>query len=89
MESCSKVTMHYLASRVMIEMSIFCDAINFIIGDAANYTNVWFVDLGALTTTNRGEWFSDVKILEKLSYIETCDDIPHPIVHVDKVPLAM
>ena len=31
----------------------------------------------------------DVKILKKPSYVETCDDIVHPIAHVGKVPLAM
>ena len=38
---------------------------------------------------NHGEWFSDVKILEKLDYVETCDDIVHPIAQVGNIPLAI
>ena len=52
--------------------------------------NVWFVDLGASNQmTNHAEWFSDVRNLEKLGYVEISDDIAHPIAQVGKVPLAM
>ena len=39
--------------------------------------------------TSHGEWFNDVKTLEKLGYVETGDDTAHPIAEVGKVPLAM
>jgi hypothetical protein len=39
--------------------------------------------------TYHGEWFRDVKNLEKPGYVETGDDIAHPIVHIGNVPLAM
>ena len=39
--------------------------------------------------TNHGEWFKDVKNLEKPGYVETSDDIVYPIAHVGKVPLDM
>ena len=40
-------------------------------------------------TASHGEWFIDVKFLEKLGYVETSDDIVHPIAHICKVSLAM
>ena len=56
----------------------------------AGYKNVCFVDLGASNhMTSHGEWFSDVKNLEKPGYVETGDDTAHPISEVGKVPLAM
>jgi hypothetical protein len=52
--------------------------------------NVWYVDSGASNhMTNHGEWFRDVKNLEKLGYVETGDDTAHPIAHIENVPLAM
>ena len=52
--------------------------------------NVWFVDSHAsYHMTSHGEWFSYVRNLEKLGYVETCDDTAHPITQVGKVPLAM
>ena len=40
-----------------------------------------FIDLGASNhMTGHGEWFSDVKKLEKLGDVETNDDTTHLIV---------
>jgi hypothetical protein len=39
--------------------------------------------------TYHGEWFRDVKNLEKPSYVETGDDTAHPIAHIENVPLVM
>ena len=36
-----------------------------------------------------GEWFRDVKNLDRLGYVETGDDTSHPIAHVRNVPLSM
>ena len=58
--------------------------------NAADYKNVWFVDSGASNhMTSHDEWFSDVKNLEKLGYVETGDDTTHPIAQISKVPMAM
>jgi hypothetical protein len=39
--------------------------------------------------TYHGEWFRDVKNLEKSGYVETKDDTAHPIAHIRDVPLVM
>jgi hypothetical protein len=39
--------------------------------------------------TYHGDWFRDVKNLEKSGYVETRDDTTHPIAHIGNVPLAM
>jgi hypothetical protein len=57
---------------------------------STNVDNVWYVDSGAFNhMTYHGEWFRDVKNLEKLGYVETKDDTAHPIAHIRNVPLAM
>jgi hypothetical protein len=57
---------------------------------STNVDNVWYVDLGAFNhMTYHGEWFRDVKYLEKPGYVETGDDTAHPIAHIRNVPLAM
>ncbi len=57
---------------------------------STNVDNVWYVDLGASNhMTYHGEWFRDVKNLEKPGYVETGDDTAHPIVHIGNVPLVM
>ena len=49
-----------------------------------------YVDSSASShMTNHGKWFSDVRNLEKLGYVEIGDDTAHPIAQVGKVPLAM
>ena len=64
--------------------------VNSMTDNAADCKNVWFVDSGASShMTSHGEWFSDVKNLEKLGYVKTDDDIAHPITQVTKVPLAV
>jgi hypothetical protein len=57
---------------------------------STNVDNVWYVDSGASNhMTYHGEWFKDVKNLEKPGYVETGDDTAHPIAHIGNVPLAM
>jgi hypothetical protein len=57
---------------------------------STNVDNVWYVDSGASNhMTHHGEWFSDVKNLEKPGYVETGNDTAHPIAHIGNVPLAM
>jgi hypothetical protein len=57
---------------------------------STNVDNVWYVDLGAFNhMTYHGEWFKDVKDLEKPGYVETGDVTTHPIAHIGNVPLAM
>jgi hypothetical protein len=57
---------------------------------STNADNVWYVDLGAFNhMTYHGEWFRDVKNLEKPGYVETADDTTHPIAHIGNVPLIM
>jgi hypothetical protein len=57
---------------------------------STNVDNVWYVDSGASNhMTHHGEWFRDVKNLEKPGYVEMGDDTTHPIAHIGNVPLAM
>ena len=50
--------------------------------------SVWYVDPGASNhMTPHGEWFNEMKQLDGPSYVETSDDLAHPIAHVGKVPL--
>jgi hypothetical protein len=53
---------------------------------STNVDNVWYVDSGASNhMTYHGEWFRDVKNLEKPGYVETGDDTAHPIAHIRNV----
>jgi len=55
-----------------------------------NVDNVWYVDSGASKhMTYHGEWFGDVKILEKPGYVEMGDDIAHPIAHIPLLSLGL
>jgi hypothetical protein len=57
---------------------------------STNVDNVWYVDSGASNhMTYHGEWFRDVKNLEKPGYVKTRDDTAHPIVHIGNVPITM
>jgi hypothetical protein len=38
---------------------------------------------------SHGEWFRDTKDLKTLGFVETNDDITHPITQISKVPLSM
>ena len=50
--------------------------VNSMTKDVVDCRNVWLVNLGTSNyVTSHGEWFSDVKSLDKLDYVETCDDI--------------
>jgi len=62
---------------------------NSIIGGVSD-NNVWYVDFGALNyMTSHGEWFKNTKDLKTLGFVETGDDIAHPITQIGKVPLSM
>jgi len=55
-----------------------------------SYNNVWYVDFGVLNHMNTcGEWFRDTRDLKTPRFVETGDDITHPITQIDKVPLSM
>jgi hypothetical protein len=48
------------------------------------------VDSGALNyMTSHGEWFKNTKDLKTPGFVETGDDIAHPITQIGKVPLSM
>jgi hypothetical protein len=62
---------------------------NSMVGGVSN-NNVWYVDSGASNDmTSHGGWFRDTKDLKTLGFVETCDDIIHPITQIGKVPLSM
>ena len=51
---------------------------------------MWYVDSGASNhMTSHGEWFKEMKKLEKPGYVETGDNTTHPNAHVEDVPLSM
>ena len=53
-------------------------------------SNVWYVDSGASNhMTSHGEWFKDMQTLQSPGYVETGDDIAHPIAHTGNVPLTL
>ncbi len=39
--------------------------------------------------TNHGKWFGDTRDLKTSRFVETSDDIAHPITQIGKVPLSM
>jgi hypothetical protein len=39
--------------------------------------------------TNHGEWFRDTKDLKTPRFVETNDDITHPITQINEAPLSM
>ena len=52
--------------------------------------DVWYVDSSASNhMTSHGEWFKQMKDLERPGYVERRDDTAHPIAHVGDVPLFM
>ena len=52
--------------------------------------DIWYVDLGASNhMTHYKNWFNEMQVPEKPSYVETSDDIMHTIEHVGKVPLCI
>ncbi len=52
--------------------------------------NVWYVDSGVSNhMTSHGKWFRNAKDLKTLGFVETGDDITHPITQIRKVPLSM
>jgi len=52
--------------------------------------NVRYVDSRASNhMTSHGEWFKNTKDLKTLGFVETGDDITHPITRIGKVPLSM
>ena len=65
--------------------------LNSMTADVLNFgPNVWYVDSGALNhMTHRGEWFKEMQIVDKPSYVETRDNTTHAIAHIGNVPLTM
>ncbi len=52
--------------------------------------NVWYVDSKASNhMTSHGKWFRDTRDLKTTWFVETSDDITHPITQISKVPLSM
>jgi len=52
--------------------------------------NVWYVDSRAPNhMISHGKWFKDTKDLKTPGFVETGDDITHPITQIGKVPLSM
>ncbi len=39
--------------------------------------------------TSHGKWFRDTRDLKTPGFVETSDDITHPITQISKVPLSM
>jgi hypothetical protein len=39
--------------------------------------------------TSHGKWFKDVSDLKTSGFVETGDDITHPITQINKVPFSM
>ena len=64
--------------------------VNSMIENAADCKNVWLIESSVSNhMTSHDEWFRDVRNLGKLGYVETCNDIVHPIAQVGNVPLVM
>ncbi len=62
---------------------------NSMIGGVSD-NNVWYVDFGASNhMSSHGKWFRDAKDLKTPGFVETGDDITHPITQIGKVPLSM
>jgi len=62
---------------------------NSMIGSVSD-NNVWYVDSKASNhMTSHGKWFRDTKDLKTPWFVETSDDITHPITQIGKVPLSM
>jgi hypothetical protein len=52
--------------------------------------NVWYVDSRVSNhMTSHEEWFRNTKDLNTLGFVETSDDITHPITQIGKVPLSV
>jgi len=63
--------------------------VNSMIGGASD-NSVWYVDFGASNhMTSHGKWLRDTKDLKTPGFVETSDDITHPITQIVKVPLSM
>ncbi len=55
-----------------------------------SYNNVWYVDSRTSNhIISHGEWFKDARDLKTSRFVETGDDIAHPITQIGKVPLSM
>ncbi len=59
---------------------------NSMIGGISN-NNVWYVDSGTSNhMISHGEWFKNTRDLKTSKFVETGDNITHPITQIDKVP---
>jgi hypothetical protein len=48
---------------------------------------MWILELQ--TSHSHGKWFRDTRDLKTPRFVETNDDITHPITQITKVPLSM
>ena len=56
---------------------------------ASRPENIWFVDSCASNhMTSHQEWFRDLREPDRPGYVETEDDITHPIQHIGNVPFV-
>ena len=54
------------------------------------HDDVWYVDSGTSNhMTSCGNWFKELDTMRTPGYVETGDDIVHPIEHMGRVPLVM
>jgi len=62
---------------------------NSMIGSVSD-NNVWYMDSKVSNhMTSHGKWFKDTKDLKTPWFVETSDDITHPITQIGKVALSM
>ena len=53
----------------------------------SKHEEAWYVDSGISNhMTNHEEWFTSLRELEQLGYVETGDDTIHTIEHIGDVP---
>ena len=65
--------------------------LNFMTADVSTFgENIWYLYSSVLNhMTHCDEWFQEMKIVEKLGYVETRDDLAHVVAHTGNVPLTM
>jgi len=89
MESCNEGIMHQLSNQGDEQLFMMQHMANSMIG-GVSYNNVWYVDSRASNhMIGHGEWFENTKDLKTLRFVETDDDITHPITQISKAPLSM
>jgi len=90
MKNYNKEIMHQLASNQGDEPLFVMQHMANSMIRGISYNNVWYVDSGTSNhMISHGEWFRDTKDLKTPGFVETGDDITHPIIQIGKVPLSM